>query len=140
MGAMLTAQLILFGASALIALLFGMRYLLTREFMPYHAAVAGRSWQQLEPGVRTIIIGMLRIVGGGLITGAVATVWLTLALFQGVDWAVWGLLSVTLTSCLPALYVTMWLRRVQPAARTPVLAAAVALAIGVAGSALSLFR
>lgn len=138
--AMFTAQLLLFSTSAAIALLFGIRYLLAREFMPYHATVAGRAWQQLDAGVRAIILGMLRTIGGGLITAAAATVWLTVALLQGVAWAPWALLTVTLTSTLPALYVTLWLRRVQPAARTPVLPAAVALVIGVVGSALSLVR
>lgn len=137
---MLAAQLILFGASALISLAFGLRYLLAREFMPYHATVAGRSWQQLDAGVQTIVIGMLRIIGGGLITTGVATGWLMLALVQGYAWAPFGLLTVAIASTVPILYVTIWLRRVEPAARTPVLPAAIALAIGAVGAALSLFR
>jgi hypothetical protein len=138
--AMLAAQLILFGASALIALAFGVRYLLASEFMRYHATVAGRSWQQLDSGVQTIVLGMLRIIGAGLITTGVATCWLMLALYEERAWASFGLLTVTLASTVPILYVTIWLRRVQPAARTPVLPAATALAIGVVGAALSLFR
>lgn len=137
---MFTAQLALFGTSALLALAFGLRYLLAREFMPYHATVAGRSWQQLEPGVQAIILGMLRIVGGGLVTAGVASAWLMVALYQHLPWAPWALLSVTITGTLPALYVTIWLRRIQPSARTPVLPATVAFAVGAIGSALSLFQ
>lgn len=137
---MFTAQLALFGASAFLALAFGLRYLVTREFMPYHATVAGRSWQQLEPGLQAIILGMLRIVGGGLVSTGIATLWLMVALVQGAPWAPWGLLTVTLATTAPVLYVTLWLRKVQPAAATPVLPAAIALATGAVGSLLSLFR
>ena len=30
--------------AALVSIFFGVRYLFTREFMPYHAVVSGKSW------------------------------------------------------------------------------------------------
>ena len=137
---MLALQLGLFGLSAAIALLFGLRYLLTRAFMPYHAQVAGRAWEQLEPGLQAIILGMLRIVGGGFLAAGLVTFWLLLPMSQGQRWAPWAALTVVLATALPSLYVTLWLRRIQPAARTPVVPAAVAVGLGLAAAAVSLVR
>ena len=137
---MLALQLALFGLSAAIALLFGLRYLLTRTFMPYHAQVAGRSWEQLEPGLQAIILGMLRIVGGGFLASGLVTLWLLLPLSQGQGSAAWAALTVVLATAVPSLYVTLWLRRVQPMAQTPVVPAAVAVGLGLAAAAVSLLR
>lgn len=92
---MLALQSALLGVAGVIAILFGFRYALAREFMPYHATVAGRSWSEL---------------------------------------------TLTLGSLLPILYVTLWLRRVQPAAKTPVAPAAFVLLLAVSGSLLALWR
>jgi hypothetical protein len=65
---MLMLTTVLLALSGLIAILFGLKYALAKEFMPYHATVAGRSWPELEPGVQAIIPGMYRIMGGGFST------------------------------------------------------------------------
>ena len=36
-------------SAAALALAFGARYVLTKTFMPYHAAVLGKPWPGLEP-------------------------------------------------------------------------------------------
>lgn len=64
--------LVLLSLAALIAILFGIRYFMAKAFMPYHATVAGKSWSELGPGLQTIILGMLRIIGGGFMTYGVA--------------------------------------------------------------------
>lgn len=128
---MLTFQLILLALAALLSILFGIRYLLTREFMPYHAVVAGSSWSALPAGLQTVILGMLRIVGGGLATYGLA---LLLPLSRHESWAPWAVLTVTLTSVVPTLYVTIALRRVEPSARTPVVPASVVLVLAVVGA------
>ena len=136
---MLTFQLVLLSVAALLSILFGVRYVLAKEFMPYHAVVAGTSWSQLSPGLQTIILGMLKIVGGGLTTYGIALLCLLLPLSRHEAWASWAALAITVTSVVPTLYVTIALRRFEPSARTPVLPASVVLALGVVGSGLSLF-
>jgi hypothetical protein len=132
-------QSTLLSMAALISIFFGIRYFTTKAFMPYHAVVAGRSWSQLEPGVRTIILGMLRIIGGGFATYGVALLWLLIPLQAKEPWARWAVLSLSATSILPALYVTIALRRIAPGARTPVAPAAAVLALALAGFAVSFF-
>ena len=134
---MLGFQIALLAIAGLISILFGVRYVFASQFMPYHATVAGNSWNELEPGVRTIILGMLKIIGGGFLAYGLAVLWLLIPLGQRQSWAAWAVLTVSIASVLPSVYVTIWLRRVSPSARTPVAPAVAVLVMALAGSALS---
>jgi hypothetical protein len=130
-------QTTLLSIAALLSIFFGVRYFLTKEFMPYHAVVAGKSWSELSIGVKTVILGMLKIVGGGLTTYGLALLWLLLPLGRHEVWASWAALSITVTAVLPTLYVTLSLRRFAPSAPTPVLPALVVLALASIGAGAS---
>ena len=136
---MLTVQLVLLSMAALISIFFGIRYFLAKEFMPYHAVVAGKSWSEFEAGVQTIILGMLKIIGGGFATYGLALLWLLLPLSAKQPWAGWAALTITASSLLPTLYVTIALRRFAPSARTPVVPASVVLALALVGAGISFF-
>jgi hypothetical protein len=134
---MLRLALILLLLAAIISIVFGVRYLLARQYLPYHAVVAGKPWAELDAGLRTVILGMLRILGGGFIAYGVALIWLLLPLSIQAAWAPWAALTVTVPATFPSLYVTLWLRKFAPPARTPVLPAAVVVALALVGSALA---
>ena len=136
---MLIVQSGLLSIAALLSIFFGVRYFFTKEFMPYHAVVAGKAWSQLDAGLQTIILGMLRIVGGGLTTYGLALLWLLLPLSRHEAWAAWAALSITLTAVVPTLYVTVMLRRFEPSARTPIVPASIVLALAVVGAGAALF-
>jgi hypothetical protein len=129
-----------FGLAALLALAFGVRYVLARQFMPYHATVLGRPWASLEPRLQFIILGMLKVAGGGLLGYGAALLWLLLPLRRGESWAVWAALTVSLAVCAPILYAVVWLRRIEPSARTPLVPSLAVLALVLAGSAAFLVR
>jgi len=131
-------SLIFLSLAGLVSIVFGVRYLLTKEFMPYHAVVSGKSWSQLERGVQTAILGMLKIVGGGLMTYGLGMLWLLLPLHRGESWAAWAILTITASTILPTLYVTITLRRYEPKAKTPVVPTVVVLALVLAGVGASL--
>jgi hypothetical protein len=134
MHAFATACLVL---DAVVVIAFGLRYMLAREFMAYHAVVAGRTWAEVPEGLRAIVLGMYTIMGGGFITYGTALLLLLVPLREGGAWAVAAALAVltlTVTMCLPILYVTLWLRRVRPGARTPVVPTVVALLLAIAGA------
>jgi hypothetical protein len=124
--------------AALVSVFFGIRYLLSREYMPYHAVVTGKPWSQLEPGVQTAILGMLRIVGGGILAYGLALLWLLLPLNRGEPWAAWAALTISAAILVPTLYVTVMLRRFQPKAKTPIIPTAIVLALVLAGVGASL--
>jgi hypothetical protein len=129
-----------FGLAALLALAFGVRYVFTREFMRYHAAVLGRPWGSLEPRLQFIILGMLKVAGGGLLGYGTALLWLLLPLQQGKAWAVWAALAVSLVVLVPILYVVVWLRRIESTANTPLLPSLAVLALVIAGTVAFLVR
>lgn len=129
-----------FVLAALLALAFGARYVLTGTFMPYHAAVLDKQWAVLEPRLQTIILGMLKVAGGGLLGYGLALLWLLLPLQRGETWAAWAALSVSLAVVGPILYVVVSLRRVEPKARTPIVPTLAVLALVVVGTAASLAR
>jgi hypothetical protein len=123
--------------AALLAISFGVRDLITHEFMPYHAVVAGKSWIHLELGVQAIILGMLTIIGGGFISYGCAVLWLMLPFTRGEVWSRWAILTITSVTIVPTLYVTVTLRRFAPQADTPVVPAALVLTLVLIGVALS---
>jgi hypothetical protein len=118
---------------------FGFRYFAAKQFMPHHEVVAGRSWAQIEPGVQAIILGAFKIVGGGFVTYGLTLLWLLIPLSAKQPWAAWAVLTVTLTAVPPVLYVTATVRRLAPSARTPIIPAAIVLALAVSGASVSLF-
>ena|SRR5688572_10263063 len=126
--------------AAVLALAFGVRYLLTKAFMPYHAAVLGKSWTVLEPRLQTIILGMLRVAGAGLLGYGVALLWLLLPLSRGEAWAAWAALTVSLAVVGPILHVVVSLRRIEPGARTPIVPTLVVLSLVLVATASSLAR
>ena len=130
--------LIFFAMAALLALTFGTRYVFTREFMPYHATVLGRPWSQLDSRLQTIILGMLKVAGGGLLGYGFALLWLLLPLHRGESWAAWAALTISLAALAPILYTVVWLRRIEPSAKTPVIPTLVVLVLVVVGTAISL--
>ncbi|MEJ5991273.1 hypothetical protein WG902_14820 [Ramlibacter sp. PS3R-8] len=123
-----------FALAGLLALAFGVRYLLTREFMPYHAQVLGKPWAALEPRLQAIIIGMLKVAGAGLVGCGSAMLWLLIPLQRGEAWAAWAALTTFMAVIFPILYVVLWLRRVAPGAKTPVIPTLAAMALVVVGT------
>ena len=123
-----------FGLAGLLGLAFGVRYVVTREFMAYHEAVLGKPWSSLEPRLQAIILGMLKVAGGGLLGYGITLLWLLLPLWRGEAWAAWAALSLSLVVVAPILYVVVWLRRISPGARTPVAPTVAALALAVVGT------
>ena len=136
---MLKLSLVPLLLAALVSVFFGIRYLLTREYMPYHAVVTGKAWSELEPGVQTAIRGMLRIVGGGILAYGLALLWLLLPLNRGEPWAAWAALTISAAILVPTLYVTFMLRRFQPKAKTPIVPTAIVLALVLASVGNSFF-
>lgn len=55
-----------------INLLLGVRYFSSNQFMPYHAEAVGASWQELDSGVQSVFLAIMKVAGGG---------WLTLGFF-----------------------------------------------------------
>jgi hypothetical protein len=130
---MQTLSLSAFALAGLLAVAFGLRYLATRAFMPYHAQVLGQPWDVLPPNLQAIILGMLRVAGAGLLGCGCSLWWLLLPLSRGEEWAAWAAVTVFLAATAPILYVVLWLRRISPGASTPVVPTVLAMALALIG-------
>jgi len=119
--------------AGLFSFIAGVKYLALSEFTAYHAVVVGKSWSQIEPGIQSIILGMLTIVGSGYMATGLAILFLLIPIRRGELWAYWATLAVTLANWIPVLYVTIALRRINPAAETPVIPAVILIALLVFG-------
>ena len=126
---MLKLAIILILLVSATSVAFGLRYLLTKEYMPYHAQVSQSSWAEIPTRLQAVILGMLKVVAAGLIALGIALGWLTLPLSRGESWATWAILSVVLVNGLITIYVTVTLRKIEPTAKTPVAAAATSVAL-----------
>jgi hypothetical protein len=75
---------------ALIAI--GLRYLLSSQIMPYHLQVIGRSWNDLEPRLQMMLLGLLRLGGIAQLSTGIALGILTLIPFRRRQrWAYWAI-------------------------------------------------
>ncbi len=124
-------QRIAFTCHALVALglaLMGLRYLLARQFLGYHAEVAGQTWSQLEPGLQRLLLAMLHGSGAATLAGGLALVTLLLGPWrQGARWARHLVPLLALAGLVPLLAIVLGLARTGAAAPWPLVAAAVAL-------------
>jgi hypothetical protein len=122
--------------AVILGLVLGLKYILSSSFTSYHAQIVGKPWEQLEPRVQAIIVGMLRVIGGSFLGLAATVAWLAYALFTGARWAPWALATVSLIQLLPALAVAVSLRNVEPKANTPVAPGIAAIGLVLLGAGL----
>ena len=111
--------LYLFVLSVVPGAVFGLLYLGTPKFMPYHAAAAGAEWSELSPGVRALVLALLRVAGGGfLATSTAVLVMIFRAFKRGLAWSHWAIPLVGACSSIPTLYATLFLK-IKTQAATP---------------------
>ena len=127
----------LYGLAALLSAAFGLVYLVRPRFMPYHQEALGVPWQQVDPRLQALLLGLMRTAGGGLLASAVAIAIMVLIPFQaGEAWARFAIPIVGLATAGPAMYATMLVRN-RTRAHAPVLAAAGGVGLIVLGFILS---
>ena len=83
----------------------GLRYLLSSQIMPYHLQVIGRSWNDLDPRLQMMLLGLLRLGGIGQLSTGIAFGILTLLPFRrGQRWAYWAIPVIGFIYCAPITY------------------------------------
>jgi hypothetical protein len=83
---------ICYAANVFILIVFGARYLRSKEFQPYHAAAIGRDWKSLDPALQVLRLSFVRGFGAILLAVAIGTVALLIFPFrEGATWATYVL-------------------------------------------------
>ena len=132
-----TAALVCYGTVALTSVGFGTVYLVRSSFMPYHREAVGMPWQELDPRLRALLLGLLRVAGGGLVASGLAlAILLALPFRDGAAWSRWALAPIGAAATLPSLYATVSIR-LRTGARTPVWVSVAGVALVALGALLS---
>jgi hypothetical protein len=127
-----------YGLVAAAAVIFGAVYLLRGRIMPYHEEALGRGFGELDARLQTLLVAMLRVVGGELVAcGLALALTIGLSFRNGEGWTFWAMPLLALGIVLPNLYATTFVRR-KTGARTPVEVAVVGVALIIAGAIVSL--
>jgi len=118
---------------AIVEIGVGVVYFTASEVMPYHEQVLGVAWSDLQPGIRTMLVGFINAYGSTHFgVGVALAILIAIPLRRGDSWARWAILAVG----LPVLGATVYLAArlaFLTGARTPWLASGVLLALFLAG-------
>ena len=74
----------LYFVTYLMAFLSGVAYINSPRFLPFHTAVSGKTWDDLDPRMQTLLQLMIRVMGAGMLAVGVCGAALAVLSF-GVD-------------------------------------------------------
>lgn len=128
-----------YAINGLAALVFGVVYVASSEFLPYHEDAIGQPWESLHSDTQTLFRALVHFGGGGLL--AAGTTFLVLALIplrRGERWAAAALPIINLLFWVPSLWATVEVTA-RTAAVAPWYGSAAALVATVIGFAASIW-
>jgi len=125
--------IILLLLSSLIGIQYGVKYLLIDEFQEYHETLYGSSWKELSLGSQTIILGLLKMIGGGLLAFGLMLAWLIRPIARSEAWARWCVLMVSFGFWGPTLYVAWCFRDTNPTSNPPIIQVSMMLLLPILG-------
>ena len=105
---------------SMTSIAFGFRYLFAKEYMSYHAQLTPWTWSEIPQRLQFIILSMLKVLAAGMLAFGISLAWLTLPLSRGEPWATWAIFSIISANGFISIYVTITLRKLDPAAKTNV--------------------
>lgn len=98
-------------ASSAIALFSGIIYLVRPEFMAYHKEAVQKNWNELVSDMQTLLLALMRAVGGGFLTIGVAIIILQIEFDRTRElWIAITILIIGTVSALGTLYATILIR------------------------------
>ncbi len=95
---------------------FGLLYLFSPKFLPYHAMAIGTTWENLAPAYRILILALMKSAGAGFLGSTIAGLFILFIPFRsGSPWARWAILIIGLAVTSPTLYATLTVKWGTPA-------------------------
>lgn len=121
-----------------VFMIFGIVFMTRSEFMPYHSKVIGKDWNDLEPNLQLLLLGLMRIAGSGFLLIGISNFILLFIPFRAHE--TWALFTIPIIGGIflsTLLYVTTKVKRNTPAS-PPVGLSALGLIMVVAGFVFSM--
>ena len=87
-----------------VLFVFGVVFLIRKEFMPYHAVAVGMPWSEVPEKFQILIRALLKFMGGTVITLSVAVLILLLIPFREGEF--WSIVTIPLLCLLQAAAIT----------------------------------
>jgi hypothetical protein len=120
-------------AAAMLSLIFGVIYLTRPRYLPYHRSALGKEWEELEPEMRTLILALMRAVGGGSMAAGFGIAFLQFQFNREQEsWIALCILIMGLLLAFGSLY-AMFLVRFRTKGRPPVWIVSILLVMMIAG-------
>jgi hypothetical protein len=108
---------------AAVAIVFGLIYLFRSKFMGYHRMAVQKDWNELSHEMQTLILALMRTVGGGFLSVSIAVIILQLEFNRSQNHKIaLAILIVGGILTLGTLYATI-LVRTKTKGRPPTIAA-----------------
>jgi len=129
-----------YGVSMVASLFMGQLYLLSSEFMPYHADALSLEWGEVSPELKVLLLALMRVAGGGfLCVGIVLAFLLFFPFREDRIWARITLPLVIFSVYVPTLYATISVTLNSPAT-APWYGPAAAVLCALVGAICDFFR
>lgn len=125
--------IVLLALSSLFGIQYGVKYLLIDEFQENQDTFYGTSWTELSFNAQTIILGLIKIVGGGLLAFGLMMAWLIRPVARSEAWARWCVLMVSFGFWGPTLYVAWCFSGTDPMFELPIIQALTMLVLPILG-------
>jgi hypothetical protein len=124
--------------ATVLSITFGLVYMVSKEFMPYHAEVVRMQWADLDPAIRVLFHSSMKLIGGTWLANGVAMgVLLIIPFRKGLKWAYWAVPIIGLIAAATALYATIYVAQ-NTLATPPWIFPAVGIGLLIMGFLLSL--
>lgn len=95
----------------IILFLFGVVYLTSNEFMPYHAEILNSSWQQIDQNIKFLYLVFLKGSGAAMLA---LSIMMAIVLFVPYrlkkQWSNWAIGITGLLFSLPVLYIVVLIK------------------------------
>jgi len=76
-----TVSAVLYVAVGAVSAIMAGKCCLSKRYLPFHEEAAGRPWEELDPGVRSVILALLRVSGLGFLVVASLLLSLPVAIY-----------------------------------------------------------
>lgn len=100
----------------IISGVFGLVYIFSPKFMPYHAVAIGTDWESLAPAYRILFLALMKSAGAGFLATTIAGLFILFIPFRsGSPWARWAILITALAVAIPTAYAALTTKWGTPA-------------------------